>query len=243
MRCLLYWLFSCSRFFVLILFLFSPLVLYFSSSPLWRLCFHLCLFVFLLVCEQANTTQELLNLGGGTHSIDCHPSLFLYCPFHSLLSCLTFLPSYLLLSPYFLSFLLVSSPIFILLSTSYLSFPFFDVTPPLSLFSSPLLLFIFRFLFSTSPVLSSVGGALTQVPPIGGSGLQMQQTWERCFPASLPAVTSCDFFFFLSPLAVFTPSRGLPSLFPGEDGAPDDPPRSPPPLSLLSAVGVRRGST
>lgn len=152
MRCLLYWLFSCSRFFVLILFLFSPLVLYFSSSPLWRLCFHLCLFVFLLVCEQANTTQELLNLGGGTHSIDCHPSLFLYCPFHSLLSCLTFLPSYLLLSPYFLSFLLVSSPILILLSTSYLSF--LSLMLPLLFPSFPLLSFSSSSASSSLPLLS-----------------------------------------------------------------------------------------
>lgn len=109
-------------------------------------------------------------------------------------------------------------------------------SPP-CLLSSPLLLF----LFSSSPVINGRGS--DPVPPTRGSGLRLQPTLERCFPASLPAVTSCDFFFFLSPLAVFTPSRGLPSLSPVEDGAPDDLPRSPPPLSRLSAIGVRRGST
>ena len=241
-----------------------------------------------------NTKWELLNLGGGIHSIDCCPSFFLIAlfllsspvlifspalsmiPLHLFFTLLSlfelFLRSYL---PTF-SCLLISSP-FSLSPPHTCTFIYFllilFLCHPSPLLSSPLLLFLFRssplllsspllsshslpFLLLSTPLLSSHSlPFLLLSSPVNngrgsdpgsahrGSGLPMQPTLERCFPASLPAVTSCDFFFFFSPLAVFTPSRGLPSLSPVEDGAPDDPPRSPPPLSRLSAAGVRRGSS
>ena len=122
------------------------------------------------------------------------------------------------------SYYLISSRICFIFSP-YFSFALLFTPLPSSPF--PLIL------HHSPPLLFLSGQGFNAGSAHRGSGLVMQPGLERCFPASLPAVTRCDFF-------LFTPSRGPSPLSPVKDGAPDDPPRSPPPVCRLSAVGVRR---
>lgn len=112
-------------------------------------------------------------------------------------------------------------------------FPFSFIFPP-SVFSP---LIISPRLLVSFPLLS--GRDCDPGSAHCGCGLVMQPCLERCFPASLPAETRCELFFFC-PLG-FSPCRVLPRSV--KDGAPDDPPHSALPLCRMSALGVRRGFT
>lgn len=115
----------------------------------------------------------------------------------------------------------------------------FKRAPSLPCFASlsPLLCLLFSSHASSSPLALLSGRDCDPGSAHSGCGLVMQPSLERCFPASLPAVTRRD-LFFSCPLAV-SPCRA--SISAVKDGAPDAASLSARALCRMSPVGVRRG--